>query len=1044
MYNKIERPGDTMLELKNSTKSYKTKDYVQVALNDVSISFRKNEFASILGASGSGKTTLLNIIGGLDQYDSGDLLIEGISTKSYKSSNWDTYRNNRVGFVFQSFNLINHQTVLSNVELALTLSGIAPKERKERAIEALRDVGLIDHIHKLPNQISGGQMQRVAIARALINNPEIVLADEPTGALDSETSEQVMDLLEEIAQDRLVIMVTHNPELAHQYSNRIIELKDGKIIDDTRPYKADNKKEEVPREVSQKSKMSFLTAISLSISNLMTKKGRTFITSVAGSIGIIGIAAILALASGINNYIDDVEKDTMSAFPLTIDSSGIDITNFLGGEGAGMASGDKEGVKENEVGIINTVTGLFSQQNKNDLKSFKHYIDSNQEKIEPYVKNIQYKYGITPQIYLEDEKADLRQVNPDTIFSKYGFGNPPGLDMISGAGSFGMQNFSELPGDTSLFEDQYDVLAGAWPKNKSEAVVVLMDSGSLTDTTMYTLGIKDRNILKDMFERFSNDESVDFDNNENIIINYDDILDTHFKVVNSAARYTYDESYELWIDKSEDNKFMEKLIQDGLDLNVVGIVKANSDTKTPMLSTGIYYPQELTAYLIEEASTFDIVQEQLENKDLNVFTNKAFDNEEDLDPSEIFNFEDFITIDQSKIEDSFNFDTSALNFDFSSFEINTDDIDLPSLDLEVLASSIANEINVPIEEVQEILVQVLQDFVATQEEQEVTELDQCVENFDLYIRSDEVQSGLVEEFEALNTETQISQKLSEIVQNYFTSYVTVSFDTIMQTVQNDFIAQIEAQLSTLPSQIENAISIDTTTLSQAFQFNIDEEEIFDLIRSLGERDQVNQSSNLKRLGYRDLNEPTEINLYPKDFTTKDSVVEFIEDYNQKMVDSNQEDKVVQYTDLIAAILSSVTTIINTVTYALVAFVAISLVVSSIMIGVITYVSVLERIKEIGILRAIGASKKDIRRVFNAETLIIGFIAGSFGIFVTYILSYFANIFVLNKFGIANIAHLELKSSAVLILISMFLAFVSGLIPSSSAANKDPVEALRSE
>lgn len=1033
-----------ILKLKNITKSYKTKGYVQNALDEVSITFRKNEFASILGESGSGKTTMLNIVGGLDQYDSGDLLIDGTSTRKYKPSNWDTYRNNRVGFVFQNFNLIPHQTILANVELALTLSGIPPKERRERATKSLEDVGLINHIHKLPNQISGGQMQRVAIARALVNNPEIVLADEPTGSLDSDTSEQVMALLKSIAKDRLVIMVTHNPKIAHKYSDRIIELKDGKIIGDTNPYGGKTKNGVIKKTSPNKSKMSFLTAISLSVSNLMTKKGRTFITAIAGSIGIIGIAAILALASGINLYIEGIEQDTMSAYPLTVDSSGIDITSFLGGGGNSQRPRAKAETDENEINVIGTVTALFSRQNKNDLKSFKAHIDNNREAIDPYVKSIQYNYGIIPQIYLKDEKADIRQVNPDTILDESGLPNPGGFDMISGAGNFGMNNFSELPGNDSLFQEQYDVVSGRWPAEKSELVVVLMDSGSLADTTMYALGIKDRRNLKNMFKDFTNDESVELDSIKDGKIVYDDVLETSFKLVNSAEKYLYDGTYDVWVDKSEDNDYMDKVIEGGLDLEVVGIVKAKSEVKTPMLSSGVYYPDELTRYLIKEASSYKIVEKQLENEDINVFTNKPFEDEAELNPEELFQLDDFITIDQSMIEKSFDFDTSALNVNFSDFEISTEGIDFPSLDIVTLAGQIAREINVPIEEIQGILTTVLEDFVKIQEEEEVTELREWVANFDEYIRSEEIQSRLIQDFEKLSENNQISQKLTEIVQNYFDSYVSTAFGQVIESVQSDISRQIQAKIPEVAANIQKGISIDRDMLSQAFQFNLDEDELFDLISSLRERDQVNQKSNLKELGYRDLEEPTQIDLYPKDFTTKDGVVQFIENYNKKMQRTNQEDKVVNYTDLISALLSSVTTIIDTITYALVAFVAISLVVSSIMIGVITYVSVLERIKEIGILRAVGASKKDIRRVFNAETLIIGFVAGTFGILITYILSYFANIIVYDKFGIPNVAYLEPKSATILILISMVLAFVSGLIPSSAAAKKDPVEALRNE
>ncbi|MDN6168330.1 MAG: ABC transporter ATP-binding protein, partial [Lactococcus lactis] len=531
-----------MLELKNVTKTYHTKEISQNALEDVSISFRDNEFASVLGPSGSGKTTLLNLIGGLDQYTDGDLIIDGKSTKKYESSDWDAYRNSRVGFIFKSYKHFSHQTALANVELALRLSGVSSVERKERANTALEEVGLGPHVDKLPSQLSGGQLQMVAIARALVNDPEIVLADEPTGALDSETADQVMDLLVEIAKDRLVIMVTHNPNLANDYTNRIIELKDGRVVGDSNPYDIQSENILSDTKEEQKTSMPFLTALSLSLSNLNKKKGRTFITALAGSIGIIGIAAILALASGINNYIENVEEETMSAYPLTLDSSGADLTSFLQGDDDTVAPGtnnqeENEGdsaESENEIPVLNTVTSLFSFQNQNDLKSFKNHIENNPNDINPYVKNIQYKYGITPEIYLEDEKADLRQVNPDTLFSEYGFGGPPGLDLISGAGDFGMKNFSELPGDISLFEDQYDVLAGKWPEAKNELLVVLMDNGALTDTSMYTLGLRNRQVLADQFENFVNQEDieVDMDENEEKKVNFDDVLDSQFKVVN--------------------------------------------------------------------------------------------------------------------------------------------------------------------------------------------------------------------------------------------------------------------------------------------------------------------------------------------------------------------------------------------------------------------------------------------------------------------------------------------------------------------------------
>ena len=705
------------------------------------------------------------------------------------------------------------------------------------------------------------------------------------------------------------------------------------------------------------------------------------------------------------------------------------------------------GSDENDVRVVNTITALFSQQNRNDLKSFKEHIENNKSEVEPYVKNIKYQYGITPRIYLENEEAGVRQVNPDTLFSESGFGfGGGGFDIISGAGNFGRNNFNEMPGEIDLFREQYEVVAGEWPKEKNELMVVLMDSGSITDTTLYTLGLEDRSDLKKTFEDFANDEQINADRKNNDV-NYEDLLQTTFKLVNPAEQYVYDETYNVWVDRSEDPAFMDNLIAEGLDLKVTGIVKAKEDVRTAMLSSGIYYPQELTPYLINEAASYDIVQEQLQNADINVFTNKSFEDESEFNPEEMFQLEDFITIDEQVIQNAFNFDTSALNINFLDFDLNFDQIAFPDLDLETLAENISTQINVPTEDIQLILTNILQDFAAEQEEQEeqeVTDLDQWVLNFNEYISSEEVQTRLTEEFEQITEKNQIAQNLTEIVQNYFTSYVTVTFNQIMESVQRDITRQIEAEIPRIAANIQNGISIDTDQLAQAFQFNLEEDELFDLFNSLGETGQTSQRANLRELGYRDLDEPTQIDLYPKDFTTKDRVVEFIDEYNVKMLSTNQGEKVVKYTDLIAAILSSVTTIIDTITYALIAFVSISLIVSSIMIGVITYVSVLERIKEIGILRAVGASKKDIRRVFNAETLIIGFIAGVFGIAVTYIFSYFANIIVYNRFGISNVSYLEYEAAGILILISMILAFVSGLIPASSAANKDPVEALRSE
>ncbi len=1027
-----------MLQLKNIKKSYKTKDFVQHALNGVSIAFRKNEFASILGASGSGKTTMLNIIGGLDQYDSGDLLIDGVSTKNYKSTSWDTYRNNRVGFVFQSYNLIPHQTVLSNVELALTLSGVSKKERKERAIEALKNVGLEDHIYKRPTQLSGGQMQRVAIARALINDPEIVLADEPTGALDSETSDQVMALLESIAKDRLVIMVTHNPELAHRYTNRIIELKDGSIISDSNPYINLPDKLQEEGKVKRTS-MSFFTAISLSISNLMTKKARTFITSLAGSIGIIGIAAILSLASGINLYIESIEQETMSAYPLTLDTSGIDISSFMGS----MMQEDKE-KEAGKLPVLNSIDTMFSSQNQNDLKSLKTYMDNNASLIDPYVKNIQFKYGITPQIYLKEGSFKTRQVNPDTIFSRYGLGEMSGLEMIAGGAEMGMKSFNELPGDASLFESQYDVVKGRWPQNKNEGVVVLMDQGSLSDITMYALGLKDRDTLNSMFEDFFSDENTQIESEAHDAISYDDVLGAQFKIVQQAAQYQYDENYNIWVDKSNDAKYMNKVIDEGMGFEIVGIVQASPSTKTPMLTSGIYYTQDLVTHLIKDAKNYDVVKAQLENEKLNVFTNKTFDDENNMEAEDIFAFDNFVSIDENALKNAFKMNDLDMDLNFSFDELKLEDIKLPELNLEDIASSIASQINLPTEEVNTLMIEILTDFVETQNPEDLEDLETLANNLNLYLQDEKVQAKIQKSLESLGQSAEISKNITDIINNSISQLMLEGMNELTKTLENSIKSQMASLMNSLPQQFENAVEVDADMLASAFQFNMDEQDMIQLISSLTDQTQSTQKANLKRLGYRDLDDPTQINLYPKDFSTKDAVIDFIADYNQKMVDDHDEAKVVKYTDFVGAMMSSVTTIINTISYALIAFVAISLIVSSIMIGVITYVSVLERIKEIGILRAIGASKKDIRRVFNAETLIVGFVAGALGIVITYVIAHIASIIVLDKFGIPNIAHLEIKAAVILMLISMFLAVVAGLIPSSSAANKDPVEALRSE
>lgn len=1048
-----------MLKLTEIRKSYKTFNFTQTALDGVSVSFRNNEFAAILGPSGSGKTTMLNIIGGLDHYDSGELEIDGISTKKYKSGDWDTYRNNRIGFVFQSYNLIPHQSILANVELALTLSGVSPAERKERAAKALTEVGLGEHVRKLPSQLSGGQMQRVAIARALINDPEILLADEPTGALDTKTSEQVMELLTQIAKDRLVIMVTHNPELADQYANRIIRLKDGQIVSDTNPLDPE-KEEQHPGAAPRKVSMSLFTAISLSLSNLMTKKGRTFVVSLAGSIGIIGIAAILALASGINAYIKDIEEETMSIYPLTIQESGIDYGSLFASMGVSSEASEKdkeegdtksdgaEKVKERKI-----VEGLFQSQNKNDLKSLKAHIDKNEKKINPYVKTIQYVYDVTPQIYLADTADGADQVSPDSLLSSYGIGAGSAMTSIFGSGSnSGMNVFHELPGKSEIYDYQYEIKAGRWPESYDETVLVLMPDGSISDYVLYAMGLRDRTELKDMLKAMISNPEVEVTlENEDISPSYKDMLGAKFKVISAAKRYEYDDGYKVWVDKSDNQEYMKSLVEQGLDLKVVGVVQGDPDAAATSLSPGINYTPELIQYLMEDAAKEDIVKQQLENPEVNVLTGKSFAEEKEENAQSDFEFTDLITIDEEAIKNAFGVDSSKINLDLSGLgdlSINTDGVEMPEMNLEDVTQSLAGQINIPQEQLTGIMNGVMQSFLAEQIAQGVTDPTQIVANLQEYLNRPDVQASIGAQLGQVIGESQIDVQINEAVQMYVStaleSYMTQLITSLQTQLQTQIQNQIQGVMAQLPQQMQNAFSIDQNAFIKAFQINMSENEIMELMTTMMSRGDSSYETNLTALGYSTPDNPSQINLYPKDFNAKAEVEAFLKDYNHQMEDAGKEDKVINYTDLVGTMMSSVTDIIDTISYALIAFVAISLIVSSIMIGVITYISVLERKKEIGILRAIGASKRDVRRVFNAETLIIGFVAGLLGILVTYMVSVVANIIVYNKLGIENIAQLPIDAAIILIGISMLLAFISGLFPSSAAARKDPVEALRSE
>lgn len=1090
-----------MLQLLNICKSYTTADFTQTALDNVSVSFRDNEFVAILGPSGSGKTTLLNIVGGLDHYDSGNLIIDGISTEQYKDKDWDAYRNNRIGFVFQSYNLIPHQTVLSNVELALTLSGVSRAERHDRAVAALQKVGLGDHVNKKPSQLSGGQMQRVAIARALINDPEILLADEPTGALDSKTSVQIMDLLTEIANDRLVIMVTHNPELAEDYATRIVTLTDGVIRSDTDPYEPTAEDMRVSEKPARRTKMSFLTALSLSFKNLMTKKGRTLMTAFAGSIGIIGIAAILSLANGVNNYIKSVEEETLSEYPLQIQSTGFDMTSMMLGAatGAGGNTGEAEGDgNQDKVGVTEMVTNMFSSIGSNDLASLKEYLDSGQSDIDQYTNAIEYTYNVAPQIYSSNTDK-LRQVNPDKSLSALGLGSTASSNSLMSM-SMSTDVFYEMPSDPNLYESQYDVKAGHWPENHNEVVLVLTGNGNISDFMLYTLGLRDANEFDDMVKKFAAEEEVTTpDNIEQPA--YDDILGITFKLVQATDYYVHDDEFNVWKDKTDDTDYMRNLVNNGEDVKIVGIVQPREDATATMLSSGINYPSTLTDYVIEQAASSTIVKDQLAHPDTNVFTDKPFGEEDD---GEGFDMQSLFTIDGDAIQAAFKFDESALTSGLSGMSLDLSGLSLdmgslPAFDGSSIAidpSSIDmsnlvdfSDIKLDLGDVQPTMDSAkmqaaMEDIMAgfnpwyanwAQEQVAQGKVPTMEDGAKAYLESEEVQKKIADAImgsidmkqatEALQTQLQqqLSAKMQQAVpamaqalESQLQASITTAMSSYMQNVLGAYMQQMQTALETqvsaamqqsmnqIAANMSNAMSIDESAFANAFQMNMDENDLTELMMSMMGKEDASYDNNLKKLGYADFNKPSGIDIYPIDFESKEKVIGILDAYNDRMTADGEDDKVITYTDFVGTLMASVTDIVNMISYVLVAFVAISLVVSSIMIGVITYISVLERKKEIGILRSIGASKGDISRVFNAETIIVGFTAGVIGIGLTMLACIPANAIVYSLFDVANVASLPWQAAVILVAISVFLTFLAGLIPSSAASRKDPVEALRSE
>ena len=1254
-----------MLQIKDIHKEYRTGNLVQRALDGVSLSLRDNEFVAILGPSGSGKTTLLNIIGGLDRYDSGDLIINGISTKKYKDRDWDSYRNHTIGFVFQSYNLIPHQTVLANVELALTISGVSKSERRRRAKEALEKVGLGAQIHKKPSQMSGGQMQRVAIARALVNDPEILLADEPTGALDSDTSVQVMDLLQGVAKERLVVMVTHNPELAQLYATRIVTVKDGRILSDTDPFVIDSESMAPPVHKNMgKSSMSFFTALSLSFQNLKTKKARTLLTSFAGSIGIIGIALILSISNGVDKYITNMEEETLSEYPLQIQSTGVDLTSMMMG-----AATAQSGKKDGEVGVAQMVTNMFSKMNSNDLESLKVYLDSNESSISQYANSVEYTYSVSPQIFLENGK-NIRQVNPDKSFSAMGLGSGSSNSIMSSTMSTDV--FHEMPEDADLYKDQYDVKAGRWPENYKECVLVLTSQGDISDFLQYTLGLRDGKELDDMVQKFMAEEAVETPENEGPYT-YDEILGKKFKLVNSTDYYEYDEEYKVWKDKSDNSSYMKKLVKNGEDLTIVGIVQPVEGATASMLTAGICYTPELTKHVIEKAASSEIVKQQLADEKINVFTGEEFGKEDNENSK--FDMESLFSINADALQEAFQVDLSGFNMDLSSLSglssglnvempdmpdmsalagnINLDESSMPDLskliklddlDLDLSHMIDPEEIlkNLPADQVPDmsqalksvrfdfteekvtaLLKEVLTGYQESIKDKPEADMDKMQAALKQYLTSKEMNErlckdlqelvknnvnvdmssekliavavGLMNQYQeyakangitqtdvasilAFLSQGEIQQQIKEEAENLVKNSVTVNITTkqirdllmqdvvaaypeyarnnslpdpanlgtyfleYMQTedgqnrlmnglmtlvdtseVQTQFsqametymksmmtsftdaiakgieskfteiMEQVEKQLtkgiqtameqmmgnissgmqeamqsvmtsvsSSLTSamsqamsglgglgsgmgNMEDALSINPEAFAKAIQMNMNEDDLSELMMSLLSSENSSYDGNLKKLGYADLNVPGGINIYPKDFESKSEIVGILDQYNADMEAAGEDEKVITYTDLVGTLMSSVTDIVNIISYVLVAFVAISLVVSSIMIGVITYISVLERKKEIGILRAIGASRHNVSQVFNAETFIIGFCAGAMGIGITLFLLIPANSIIRSLADGVNVkAALPPVAAVVLIGLSVVLTLLGGLIPSRKAAKSDPVTALRTD
>ena len=1058
-----------MLQIKNISKQYKTGDLIQNALKNVSLNFRDNEFVSILGPSGSGKTTLLNIIGGLDRYDKGDLIINNVSTKHYKDRDWDSYRNHTIGFVFQSYNLIPHQTVLANVELALTIGGISKKDRKKRALEALNKVGLKDQAHKKPNQMSGGQMQRVAIARALVNNPDILLADEPTGALDTETSVQVMELLKQVANDRLVIMVTHNPELAEEYSTRIVKLKDGEIIGDTDPFNPDIKKSEKPKHKNLgKASMSVLTALSLSFNNLLTKKGRTILTSFAGSIGIIGIALILSLSTGFQNYIDQIQEDTLTSYPLSVTAETADTTSML----LSMVMKNEEGVEGDVVKESQSIADMFSKIGTNDLKSFKAYLEEDSKRVNDMVSVVRYQYAVSPLIYTKDAKKEITKLNPSSMLES--MGGSSSSAMMASSGMSVMSVFYEMVDDRSMLESQYDVLAGKWPEKYNEVILVLPEANGISDMLLYSLGLRDMDELEDMISKIMKGEKVE-NKNKPLEFTYEELMNTPLKLINATDTYKYNKKYNIYEDMTDNTKFMKEVYEDSNNLKIVGIVTAKEGSNATTLTTGIAYTKDLTQYVIKTAAESEIVKKQLKNEDVNVFSNKHFDddnNETGLD------FQDMISI-----------DTEALSSAFGG-TVNEEDISKMTQGyMTQISKAITTDTTKAQAAFKDTLVNIttnmLKDYISKNSVAGIATIK--LSDVDIIVNeamSSENSKALLVKLEAEYTipQSTFSSIYAEIIKGFLSGYINmtatdkanpsafivndavdgivkalVEQETIVSTsktmaasmteanMQKTVLSKVGELTGRLMETMASAFKVDESKIASAFKFNLNEEELKRLFTTMSSSNSVQSAdSNLISLGYQDIDEPSTISFYFKDFDSKELFMDFIDEYNKKM-EVEDDEKAIKDTDITGVLMSSVKVIVDSVSYVLIAFVSISLVVSSIMIGIITYISVLERTKEIGVLRAIGASKKNISSIFNAETFIVGLFSGILGIVVTLVLLVPINHIihaVTNNMAITAV--LPVQGGITLVILSVVLTLIGGIIPSKTAAKKDPVLALRTE